>query len=167
MLIGDASVIIDFESAELLAVIRDLEDVVVVPDLLFEDELSADLGPAERQPFRIEQMSAIEVAEADAAAAGPGGTSIYDQLALILARRVGGILLTGDQALKRAAEAVDLEVHGTIWVVERMVGAGLLDLRAAGDAYRRMVDAGGHLPLQDALDRLDTFSATGRFDPVA
>lgn len=51
----------------------------------------------------------------------------YDRTALAIARERGIPLMTGDRALRKAAEAEGVEVFGTIGLLDRMYGAGVIN----------------------------------------
>ena len=53
--------------------------------------------------------------------------SIYDRIALAIAKHRGLTLLTGDGALRRAARAEGVHVLGTIGILDRLVGFGLIE----------------------------------------
>lgn len=48
-------------------------------------------------------------------------TSVNDLLALILAKHENCQLLTEDKALRDIALQFNVEVHGTIWLVQKMI----------------------------------------------
>ena len=74
------------------------------------------------------------------------GVSIYDCMALALARQEQCPLLTGDSALRQVSLAEGLDVKGTVWLVEQMLGSGVIDVEQASQAYQAMKDDGSRLP---------------------
>jgi predicted nucleic acid-binding protein len=54
--------------------------------------------------------------------------------------------LTGDAALRQAARDHGVEVHGTLWIVEQLVRAGILSAVRARTAFDAMREAGSRLP---------------------
>lgn len=78
--------------------------------------------------------------------------SRLDLAALALAEQEGCPLLSGDRHLREAAEAERVEVHGTLWLAERLVRAKLVSLSELTRGYARMKDAGRRLPW-DAVDQ--------------
>ena len=79
--------------------------------------------------------------------------SVNDMLALTLAKYERCQLLTGDKALREAAKAFNVEVHGTIWLVEQMLQGEKITVDAARVAFKQMKDAGSRLPWVD-VDRM-------------
>lgn len=62
-------------------------------------------------------------------------TSLGDCSVLFLAEKLEAKLLTNDGALRKAASARALRVHGTLWIFDQLVEKGLL---APGQAARRL-----------------------------
>lgn len=69
-----------------------------------------------------------------------------DCFALALAAQEKCTLLTGDKALRHAAETESVMVKGTLWLVELMVRQGLINIEQAREAFQRMNEAGRRLP---------------------
>lgn len=80
-----------------------------------------------------------------------------DLFALMLAAEERCPLLTGDKDLKEAAHAENLEVHGTLWLVNEMVRTKKISVAVAQRAYHRMKIRGRRLPWDDAEALLKTF----------
>lgn len=73
-----------------------------------------------------------------------------DYLALALAKQEGCPLLTGDQDLKAAAQAEDVPVNGTVWLLQMMVENHLLSVDEAITALTLMKESKRRLPWADA-----------------
>ncbi len=82
-------------------------------------------------------------------------TSRNDCFALALARQENCPLLTGDKALKEAAENEATIVKGTLWLVEQMIKHQFITIRQASVAYQKMQSCGRRLPWKVAEVRLD------------
>jgi predicted nucleic acid-binding protein len=155
VLISDANVLIDMEAGQLLELMFNLPFEFKVSDMLFVDELShqhahlLDLGLRQTELTANSMMDAMRMTHAYA------GPSRYDCFSLALAKQEGCPLLTGDVALRKAAQKEDVIVKGTIWLVEQMIEHNLISKLVAGRAYQSMQDAGSRLPWDDALKRLD------------
>src|SRR3990167_830402 len=93
----------------------------VVPDILFFEELSEKHVHLLQFGLINKSMSGELVAEAYDLHQKHMKPSVNDMLALTLAKHEGCQLLTGDKALRDAAKELNLEVHGTIWLVEQML----------------------------------------------
>ena len=69
-----------------------------------------------------------------------------DLLALALAKQENCPLLTGDGKLREAADAEQVEVRGTLWVVEKLLENKIIDYKEAKEAYKKMKDDERWLP---------------------
>jgi len=74
--------------------------------------------------------------------------SMEDASALILAQKKKAMLLSGDGTLRKTAQTEGIDVHGVIWVFERLVEKALL------------------IPA-DAIVKLEALQASGAFLPQA
>jgi predicted nucleic acid-binding protein len=121
VLVSDTSIIIDLDRGELLDVAFTLDDQFVVPDLLFARELEGDLGARlQGLGLIVEPLTAGEVTQATVLRRSDQRLSLPDTFAFALAHARAWALLTGDRALRAAAEAKGIEVHGTLWVLDRL-----------------------------------------------
>lgn len=96
--------------------------------------------------LRIEQLSSEGVAEVELFRDAYTDPSTNDLFALTLAKTNGWTLLTGDESLRLAAEAETVEVHGTLWLVERMVVTRVINAERAEAAFELMRDNDRRLP---------------------
>ncbi|MFD0950622.1 PIN domain-containing protein [Paraperlucidibaca wandonensis] len=154
LLISDANILIDLEEGQLLGLFFKLPYQFKVPDVLFHEELSErhgyliDLGLLLGELTSDSMMYSFELRQKYS------GPSMNDCFALALARQEQCPLLTGDMALRKAAEREAILVQGTIWVVEQLVTHRVLSIEDALVAYDRMAKAGRRLPWALAKQRL-------------
>ena len=158
LLISDANIFIDFDEGGILERLFDLEVTIAVPDLLFEDELREqyahllDLG---LQMIELDAAAILRVVELGTRYRRP---SRMDLAALAAAEQQGCPLVTGDRGLREAAETEGVEVHGTLWLCERLFRGGQLEAAALHTAYRRMRLAGRRLPWSKVEAQLAEFA---------
>lgn len=153
ILVSDANIFIDLEVGGILGKAFDLPEEIQVPDLLFQDELSQDHPDLLDLGIVLGELDENGMLDLLDLASRYTGISRYDSAALALARAIGCPLLTGDARLREAAEAEAVRVHGTIWLVERMIDEGLITTKAARTAFKSMKADGRRLPWQEA-DRM-------------
>lgn len=145
-LIGDANIFIDMEVGGILEAMFRLPEQIAVPDVLFVEELDEQHGHLlDMGLVQLEVHSAF-VMEALRLGGVYIGASHNDLLALSLAKQEACPLLTGDGKLREAAKAEQVEVRGTLWLVEALVMAGELEYHQAAAAYERMQRDGRRLP---------------------
>ncbi|MHB8995211.1 MAG: PIN domain-containing protein [Armatimonadota bacterium] len=152
--VTDANVWIDLDNGGLTALVFALPYDFVSPDVVVH-ELGDELGGRLLDGGLVEHTTGPE---ADAAFANlrarykhPSDEDLY-ALLLALEQRWG--LLTGDRELREAAEGHGLEVHGLLWVLDELVDAELLAMRAAARALQRILDDGARLPADECDKRL-------------
>ncbi|WP_233208929.1 MULTISPECIES: DUF3368 domain-containing protein [unclassified Erwinia] len=131
---------------------------IMTPDILFYEELEAFHPTLLAKGLKLQELlpATMEFAwQLTQRVTGPGR---HDCFALALAKQEKCPLLTGDRALRKAAESEKLTVMGSLWVVEQLVLLGTISPAQARTAYRRMKDAGRRLPWDEALLRLEQIS---------
>ncbi|MDH5784780.1 MAG: DUF3368 domain-containing protein [Chromatiales bacterium] len=146
LLISDANVIIDMQDGGLLEAMFQLNETFAVPDILYAEELEQQQPQLPRLGLQIKSLSGESIARAMDLKQHYAGPSSNDLFALELARECECPLLTGDMALRRAAESEGVELRGTLWLVEQLVQQRIITLAVARDAYQKMRDAGSRLP---------------------
>jgi len=121
VLISDTSVVIDLEGAELIEHVFALPYRFVVPDALYEKEIK-DYGGERLRALGLEirVLTGAQVADAQRLRALERRISIHDSYALSLAKAEAAILLAGDAAMRRLAEAEEVRCHGVLWVFDRL-----------------------------------------------
>lgn len=118
LLISDANILLDMELGDLVASMFSLEYQFIVPDVLYAEELEAqhahllDLGLrmmplSARGVARVQELSRLYVK--------PGRNDLFT---IALAEEKQCSLLTGDAALRQAAESEQIDVKGTLWLIE-------------------------------------------------
>lgn len=146
LLVSDANILIDMEEGGLLDQMFQLPYEFVTPDILFYEELEEDhsnllgLGLALKEVSSESMMYAMQLTSTYAKA------SRNDCFALALARQEECPLLTGDMALRLAAEKETAIVKGTIWVISQLVIHQVVTPQGARDAFTQMKANGRRLP---------------------
>lgn len=153
-LIVDSSVFIDLAVAGILTRLFRLEDRILTTDIIFDRELAARRSDFPQHGLEVVEMEPDDVIATSQRMREFPGTSFPDQSVLTLAVRQGGVVLANDRLLREAARATSLEIHGTLWVVERMIRARQMSVADATVAYARMEEAGSRLPFGQAHERL-------------
>lgn len=154
LLISDANVIIDMQDGGLLEAMFQLEETFAVPDLLYAEELEQQHPHLPRLGLQIKALSGESVAKAMALKQHYSGPSTNDLFSLELARECQCPLLTGDKALRNAANKEKVELRGTLWLVEQLVQERIITVVVARKAYQKMRDAGSRLPWAEVERRL-------------
>jgi hypothetical protein len=146
LLISDSNILIDIEVAGLTPALFKLPYIFAVPDIIFEEELAGQHGHLPGLGLEILELPPALIAQVEAWAETYRAPSRHDLTALALAKAEQCPLLTGDRALRQAAEKEQVLVRGTLWLVEELVRAHCVSLARAHEAYDKMRDTGRRLP---------------------
>jgi predicted nucleic acid-binding protein len=152
--VTDTNIWIDLRVGGLLDSVFELDARWLIPDLI-RRELGEDLadllmewGLEERVLSGDEVEAVIEL---NAKYAGPSRT---DMATLVVARTEGGVLVTGDSALRDAASAEGIEVHSTLWIVDHLVNTGTVRPNEAARALQLIMEGKRRLPHTEVRRRI-------------
>jgi len=87
------------------------------------------------------------------------GVSMADASTFVLAKKLGAALLSGDDSLRKAAKASDIEICGVFWVFDRLIEKQYLSKSDACVRLRRLLDCGSFLPCGVCADRFRSWGA--------
>lgn len=121
LLISDANILIDLEEGELLNELFQLPYQFKVPDILFFEELEDQHAHLLERRLVLGELNSSAMLYSLELTARVRGPSRNDCFALALAKQESCPLLSGDQALRKAAEQEAVVVRGTIWLVEQLI----------------------------------------------
>lgn len=140
VLVSDTSVVIDLERALLIERVFTLPFRFVVPDALYEQELR-DYGGARllELGLQVRALSGEQLTEAQRLRSLERRISIHDSYALSLAKAEAAILLAGDGAMRRLAEAEEVRCHGVLWVFDRLEEHGVVGVGELHAGLSRVV----------------------------
>ncbi|MBK9577037.1 MAG: hypothetical protein IPO40_08185 [Fibrobacteres bacterium] len=152
--VHDANILIDLAKSGLIPSYAKLGWITHVPDLVLR-EVKQALDPWIRTGvFRITTFDGTELLELLALQGKHSRRlSLQDTSALYLARKLHAPLLTGDGALRKAAERDGIDCRGLLWIMDRLLEAG-----EASDFLAECLEAalvqGARLPLDECEKRL-------------
>lgn len=122
-----------------------------IPDILYWEEIEPETQGLEVLGLKVLEVRGEFVDYAfDMQSKYGEAPSANDYLALALAKQEGCPLLTGDQALKLAAQAEDVKVMGTVWLLSMLVKNQLLSVEDGLDVLTLMRESKRRLPWADA-----------------
>ena len=149
VVVHDANILIDLQSANLLAAFFHLNFENHTSDLVV-DEIHQPLTVfIKSKRLRVKNWGGEELVElAIMLATQPRPISIQDCSVLQMAKQLGGILLTGDGNLRSCAEQAGVEVRGTLWIFDKLVESELLPRREAARLLEKLMVQGRRLPVE-------------------
>ena len=161
ILVSDTSVLVDLERGSLLQSCFRAPFEFVVPDLLHEREIRPVHGDdLRRRGLRVAALDGDGVAMAIGYQRTASALSLSDSFALALAKVNDWTLLTGDAALRKAAERERVDCHGVLWLLDRLFAEAVVS--------RQELHAGLHaisshprcrLPKSEIRSRLERWGA--------
>lgn len=130
IIVNDSSALIDLRKGGLLEFLVELPFEFVISDGILADELlsfkRSEIAFMRRR-MNVVTLDGIEIQVVARLQRQHPALSLHDCSSLVIAQRESGcILLTGDRRLRVCAEAVPIECHGVLWVVEELTKAKLV-----------------------------------------
>lgn len=156
--VTDTNVWIDLDIGSLTDLIFRLPLNLQAPEVIVVELEKPDGKTLAGRGLLVRELTGSQVLEVTRLAQRYIRPSRSDLFALVLARSQGAMLLTGDRHLRSAAESEGVKVHGTLWLIDELVKAGLIEKRDATERLSRMVQAGRRLPADEVERRLRIWS---------
>lgn len=150
LLISDSNVFIDLECCDLLHLMFKLPYRFCTPDILFEQELRQQHSYLLTIGLQLLSLNSDSMMCAFQLNSKYRNPSINDLMALSLAKQESCPLLTGDKALRDAAQKEAVLIKGTVWVLEQLVIHQHIDKTTALNALQTMQDNHRRLPFEKA-----------------
>jgi predicted nucleic acid-binding protein len=125
IVVSDSNCIIDLRKVSLLDIFLTLPYEILIPDLLFEEELlkftEAQKRALVKGGLKVIDMPGERVLRAQQVIRSNPRLSVHDGFALSLAEsNPDCILLTGDGCLRELALTQKIEVNGFLWIIDEM-----------------------------------------------
>ena len=123
IVVSDTSCLIDLQKTSLLEAFARLPYDILIPDVLYNEEL-LKFSPSQKRDLLENNVRIAEIEDVQRVADVQGqnlSLSTNDCFAFVLAEtHEGCIFLTGDKCLRTCAEAFQIDVHGTLWVIDEI-----------------------------------------------
>ncbi len=159
--VQDANILIDLELSGLLGNWFQLGIETHTTDLILEQVREGGhaevLANAKSGRLRTHVSTAETLAKAVELAALNPGIDLEDGSVCLLAQELGAILLTGDRRLRDVAVAQQVDVHGTLWIFDRLVEGGALSAAVACERLERLLRLDRYLPRAECEKRFKTW----------
>jgi predicted nucleic acid-binding protein len=152
--ISDTNIWIDFDHAGLLDALFALPFTFVSTDFVVQ-ELNdpAPAGLVERG-LMVEVLPGEILGELFVLKGQHDNISLSDLSCFWVARQRQYPLLTGDARLRRLAEQAGLQVHGALWLLDKLVEHGVTPRVQAAAGLRAMLACDARLPASACEERL-------------
>lgn len=123
--ISDVSCLIDMAKGGLIKAMFDLPYRFAIPKVMYESELvvipNIEKEDLKNLGLKTSVLPKDAVSRAKAYVENAPSLSLNDCSALVLAEEMpDSILLTGDRRLRNVASEIEIEVHGSLWIIDQM-----------------------------------------------
>ena len=123
--ISDVSCLIDMAKGGLIEAMFDLPYRFAIPKVMYESELvvipNIEKEDIKNLGLKTSVLPKDAVSRAKAYVENTPSLSLNDCSALVLAEETpDSILLTGDRRLRNVASEIEIEVHGSLWIIDQM-----------------------------------------------
>ncbi len=164
--VQDANILIDLECAGVLGLWFELGIETHTTELI-RLEISKEHHREIHQNIhtgriRVHAVDMVRMQACHVLARKTGKISFRDASCYYLATDLDAVLITGDKALRALAEDRCVEVHGTIWIFDRLVEAALLEPWDAADKLEHLQSLDRYLPKEDCLKRIKKWRAMAK-----
>lgn len=154
ILVADANIWIDFNHAGRSKEIFALPFEICTTDFIAAELKNPDISNLKSLGLRVESLSAEKVQTLFDLANKYRKPSLPDLSCLLLAKDKNCGLLTGDNNLRAASKEEGVKVHGTLWLLDKLVENKVLKKKSASQALTKMMEHGARLPADECSIRL-------------
>lgn len=155
VIINDTNIWIDLKLTNIIEKVFLLPYELAVPDILYNDELKDMDGELlEANGIKIIEMTNDEVVETAERSGMTNRVSFNDLTTLVVAKSRGYILVTGDGNLRKIAKSENVELRGTIWLIDEMVSNNILDIGEAAIICKKLLQLKRRLPKEELQLRI-------------
>lgn len=162
--IQDANILIDLIRTGLLDQCMNLPYEFATTTLIFEE-----LHALQQEEIKVHiakgKFSTIMIADEDLAsiqnlAANDSKLSEQDWSGLYFAEKSKGILLTGDKWVRMRAESRNIEVHGTLWILDMLIDFDIVPKDIACEFLEKLINTNSRLPVGDCRKRRELWGGS-------
>ena len=157
--VQDANVLIDLELAGLFDLWFQLGVKTHTTDLI-KSELEDgghvqalayfESGQIQEHGLSFEELDQVSALERDVGSKA----KFNDCSVLFLAMKLDAMLISGDKALRKAGRARQVEVHGTLWIMDQLVAGRVMTGQSAAAKLEHLLSLERYLPAEDCYIRL-------------
>jgi predicted nucleic acid-binding protein len=134
------------EVAHLTSQMFALPYTFATPDILFYEELEEDHPNLLDTSLKILPLTSDTIEYTKSIVLKYPKASKNDLFALALAKQERCPLLTGDGALRKAGKQEEIQILGTIWIIDELIKHDIITKDEAMEAYDTMKDNKRRLP---------------------
>jgi predicted nucleic acid-binding protein len=144
IVVNDANVLIDLVKLSLLPQFFSLNLTFYTSDFILgelNDSQREQLNIfIEQDILKVIELNDTEIVDIAMLQAQRPKLSTQDCSAIVCTQKVGGGLLTSDNALRKFAKSKSIEVHGHLWIFDQLVANGKITTITATQKLRELVE---------------------------
>jgi len=134
----DTNTIIDLHCGKLLQKIFHLPCTFIITDFIIHELREPPFQELSSMGLHVESLNPDEILQITEMMERYEKPSYEDISVLILAKSKKTVLITGDEALRHAAIANEVECRGTCWLIDYLANRSLISFSEAIEAYERI-----------------------------
>jgi len=146
ILISDSNIFIDMEVANLTSKMFALPYSFATPNILYYEELEEEHPNLLDTDLKILTLSPETIKYTESIVSKYPKAGKNDLFALALAKQESCPLLTGDGALRKAGKKEEIQIFGTIWIIDELIKHAIITRDEAMEAYDVMKSNKRRLP---------------------
>jgi predicted nucleic acid-binding protein len=153
-LVLDTTICIDLSNGQLLEKVTKLPYELSLPDVIVEELIDPPGNNLIQIGYEVLQINEEAIKKVTVLREQYLKPSTNDLFALLLAKLNSCPLVTGDDALRKAAKDEGVPVYGLLWILDNLIGYDILKPREAADALEKILAEGSWLPKKECEARL-------------
>ncbi len=151
VVVQDANVIFDLLDIGLFEKVFELRMEFHTTDFVLIEEVSENqlekINPLiENNSLQVHNFSETEISEIFVLYNQISGMSDVDCSVFFLAKKIDAIILTGDKAFKNFARKENVKVHGTLWIMDKLVEDKVISKTEGYDCLKKLIECNQRLP---------------------
>lgn len=155
ILINDTNIWIDLKCVNLVDEVFKLPYDIGVPDILFDEELKdTDSEILLKNNINILEMTIDELLETGEMFNNTTGVSYNDLTTLVVSYKRNCTLVTGDGNLRKIAKNKNVNLRGSIWLLDQLVEHEIISKPRACEACNILLDSSRRLPQTELKKRI-------------
>lgn len=155
VLINDTNIWIDLKYVSLVDEVFKLPYDIGVPDILFNEELKdTDSEILLKNNINILEMTIDELLETGEMFNNTTGVSYNDLTTLVVSYKRNYTLVTGDGNLRKIAKNKNVNLRGSIWLLDELVKHDIISKRRGREACIMLLGSSRRLPQNELNIRI-------------
>jgi predicted nucleic acid-binding protein len=150
----DTTICIDLFNGQLLGKVTKLPYELLLPDVIVEELIDPPGNDLIEMGYEVLQINEEAIKKITLLRERYLKPSTNDLFALLLARLNSCALVTGDDALRKAAKKEGVPVYGLLWILDNLIDSNIIEPHDAADALEKILAEGSWLPKKECEARL-------------